>query len=54
MSKLKAILKNPFLIGAQGFAVGALMLWSADAPLQTPIGEQAPGISLVDQARAAS
>jgi hypothetical protein len=54
VSKLKSILKNPFLIGAQGFAVGALLLWSADAPLQAPAAEQAPGVSLVDQARAAS
>lgn len=53
VKKLKAIVANPFLLGAQGFMVGALLLWSTDAPVQ-PAGERIPAVSLVDQARAAS
>ena len=32
MTKLKTILMNPFLIGVQGFAVGALLLWTGGLP----------------------
>jgi hypothetical protein len=32
VSKLKSILMNPFLIGVQGFAVGALLLWAGGLP----------------------
>ena len=53
MKKLKAIVANPFLLGAQGFMAGALLLWSTDAPVQ-PVGQQVPAVSLVDQARDAS
>ena len=53
MKKLKAIIANPFLLGAQGFMAGALLLWSTDAPVQ-PAGETIPAVSLVDQARTAS
>ena len=53
MNKLKAIFANPFLLGAQGFMAGALLLWSTDAPVQ-PAGGQIPAVSLVDQARNAS
>lgn len=53
VKKLKAIIANPFLLGAQGFMAGALLLWSTGAPLQ-PEGQQVPAVSLVDQARAAS
>ena len=28
MTKVKAILKNPYLLGAQGFLAGAFLLWS--------------------------
>lgn len=28
MTKIKAILKNPYLLGAQGFIAGAFLLWS--------------------------
>ena len=28
MTRLKAILKNPYLLGAQGFLAGAFLLWS--------------------------
>lgn len=34
MSKVKAILKNPYLLGAQGFIAGALLIWAAPADLQ--------------------
>lgn len=53
MKKLRAIIANPFLLGAQGFMAGALLLWSTEAPVQ-PVGKQIPAVSLVDQARAAS
>jgi hypothetical protein len=32
MKTIKAILKNPFLIGTQGFLVAALFIWSNDEP----------------------
>lgn len=55
VSKIKNVLSNPFLLGAQGFMVGALLLWSGNNPVQ-PVGADAPpvAVSLVDQARAAS
>jgi hypothetical protein len=28
VTKVKAILKNPYLLGAQGFLAGAFLLWS--------------------------
>jgi hypothetical protein len=28
VTKIKAILKNPYLLGAQGFIAGAFLLWS--------------------------
>ena len=34
MKKVKAILKNPYLLGAQGFVAGAFLLWSEPLPLQ--------------------
>jgi len=34
VSKAKAILKNPYLLGAQGFIAGALLLWAAPGDLQ--------------------
>lgn len=43
MQTLKSLLKNPFLLGAQGFAAGALLLWSTNEPprliaVPAPIG----------------
>jgi len=54
MKKLKTILANPFLLGAQGFMAGALLLWSTDAPVQPAGAETIPAVSLVDQARTGS
>jgi hypothetical protein len=34
VTKVKAILKNPYLLGAQGFLAGALLLWSSPQVLQ--------------------
>ncbi len=34
MTKLKAMLKNPYLLGAQGFLAGAFLLWSSPQVLQ--------------------
>ena len=34
MSKLRAILMNPYLLGAQGFIAGALLLWTNPHVLQ--------------------
>ena len=34
MKKLKAILSNPFLLGAQGFLAGAVFIWSSGEPIQ--------------------
>ena len=34
MNKVKAILKNPYLLGAQGFLAGAFLLWSGPQVLQ--------------------
>lgn len=39
MNRVKAILKNPYLLGAQGFIAGAFLLWAGPLPLQP---EQAP------------
>lgn len=36
MKKLKAIFQNPLLLGVQGFAAGALLLWSTNEPPQLP------------------
>ena len=54
MNKLKSVLSNPFLLGAQGFMAGALLLWSTEAPFQPVVTDTAPAVSLVDQARNAS
>jgi hypothetical protein len=32
VTKLKSLLTNPFLIGAQGFMVGAVLLWAGGLP----------------------
>jgi hypothetical protein len=32
VTKMKAILKNPYLLGAQGFLAGAFLLWSGPVP----------------------
>ncbi len=40
MTKMKKILTNPYLLGAQGFVAGALLLWAAPAMPQT--GDVAP------------
>ena len=34
MTKLKAMMKNPYLLGAQGFLAGAFLLWSSPQVLQ--------------------
>ena len=34
MKKLKAILSNPFLLGAQGFLAGAVFIWTSSEPAQ--------------------
>lgn len=36
MKNAKAILKNPYLLGAQGFVAGALLVWASPLPLQQP------------------
>ena len=36
MTKVKAILTNPYLLGAQGFLAGAFLLWSTPQVLQQP------------------
>jgi hypothetical protein len=38
---LKAVLFNPYLLGAQGFIAGALLLWAAP-PVAQPAGIEAP------------
>ena len=40
MIKVKAILKNPYLLGAQGFLAGAFLLWSTPQVLQQPESAQ--------------
>ena len=39
MSKLKAIIMNPVLLGVEGFVIGAALLWSTAA---MPEGVQTP------------
>ena len=34
VTKVKALLKNPYLLGAQGFLAGAFLLWSTPQVLQ--------------------
>ena len=41
MKSLKAILINPYLLGAQGFLAGALLLWASPQVIQ-PVGIDAP------------
>lgn len=41
MSKTMAMLKNPYLLGAQGFIAGALLMWS-NPQLLNPIEAPAP------------
>lgn len=41
MTKLKAMMKNPYLLGAQGFLAGAFLLWSGPV-LQQSEPPQAP------------
>ncbi len=52
MTKVKAILKNPYLLGAQGFIAGALLLWSnpqvmqqAEAPTPAAAVQIVPPVS---------
>ena len=52
MKTLKSILSNPFLLGAQGFLAGAILVWSGSDPVE-PIGVQAPTAAMA-QARVAS
>jgi hypothetical protein len=40
MKTFKAILKNPFLIGTQGFLVAAVFIWSNNEP--APYAPPAP------------
>ncbi len=40
MSKVKSILTNPYLLGAQGFIAGALLLWASPEVLQAPDAPQ--------------
>ena len=41
MNNIKAVLFNPYLLGAQGFIAGALLLWAAP-PVAQPVGIEAP------------
>ena len=48
MSKVKAILKNPVLLGTQGFLAGALLLWAGPQALQpTPQAEAPAAVAIV-------
>lgn len=42
MSKLKAIIMNPVLLGVEGFVLGAALLWSTGS---VPSGVQMPSPS---------
>lgn len=35
--KIKAILSNPLFLGAQGFVVGAALLWSTSEPIDPTV-----------------
>ncbi|HEY0114996.1 MAG TPA: hypothetical protein VGB54_04685 [Allosphingosinicella sp.] len=52
MSKVKSFLANPYLLGAQGFLAGALLLWSHQEVPQ-PVAAPAP-TALVQLAPSAS
>jgi len=45
VNKLKAILINPYLLGAQGFLAGALLLWAGPQVIQ-PLGADAPAAAV--------
>jgi hypothetical protein len=34
VKKMKALMLNPYLLGAQGFIAGALFLWAGNLPLE--------------------
>jgi hypothetical protein len=34
VKNVKAIMKNPYLLGAQGFIAGAFLVWASPLPLQ--------------------
>jgi hypothetical protein len=42
VTKLKAMMKNPYLLGAQGFLAGAFLLWSSPQVLQQAETPQPP------------
>jgi len=42
MNKLKAIMTNPFLLGAQGFVLGALLLWTGPQLIESAQAAAAP------------
>lgn len=45
MTKVKAILMNPYLVGAQGFIAGALLVWSNPQMLE-PAQAPAPAAAV--------
>lgn len=52
MSRLASIVRNPYLLGTQGFIAGALLLWAnpqvvqnADPPVPTSTVQLVPSVS---------
>ena len=46
MTKVKAILKNPVLLGTQGFIAGAFLLWASPQVLQQNAAPTAPAAAV--------
>ena len=47
MKKARAILMNPYLLGAQGFLAGALLMWASPNVLQGEVPPPAAEVQIV-------